>query len=381
MTKNVKKNCNPPRKNIHLWENVEEMKKIGGVFKEKRKELKMTLSQINNITKIDIALLSKIERGERIATKVQFLLICNALEINSKLIMADYLSDSIIDYLKDEDEYLIKKALSRVEESIFYYGRANSSINEILTKIDKLKNRLDKFRPFPAAQLKNLEQFFKIEYTFDSNRIEGNTLTHRETAMVIEKGITIDGKPLKEHLEAINHSDAVDYIMDLVINKVELSEKILKEIHSLVLRGIDKENAGRYRQLNVRISGSSHLPPAHFIVPEKMDQYFSFYQNNKNVLHPIVLAADMHEKLVTIHPFIDGNGRTSRLVMNLILLQNGYTLANISGDKKNRMSYYDALEAVQIGNGNNLFYSFISEAVQKSLLNHLEIVDAGFIVD
>lgn len=126
---------------------------------------------------------------------------------------------------------------------------------------------------------------------------------------------------MKEHLEAINHSDAVDYIMDLVINKVELSEKILKEIHSLVLRGIDKENAGRYRQLNVRISGSSHLPPAHFIVPEKMDQYFSFYQNNKNVLHPIVLAADMHEKLVTIHPFIDGNGRTSRLVMNLILLQ------------------------------------------------------------
>ena len=98
-------------------------------------------------------------------------------------------------------------------------------------------------------------------------------------------------------------------------------------------------------------------------------------------MHPIVLAADMHEKLVTIHPFIDGNGRTSRLVMNLILLQNGYTLANISGDKKNRMSYYDALEAVQIGNGNNLFYSFISEAVQKSLLNHLEIVDAGFIVD
>lgn len=170
-----------------MWENVEEMKKIGGVFKEKRKELKMTLSQINNITKIDIALLSKIERGERIATKVQFLLICNALEINSKLIMADYLSDSIIDYLKDEDEYLIKKALSRVEESIFYYGRANSSINEILTKIDKLKNRLDEFRPFPAAQLKNLEQFFKIEYTFDSNRIEGNTLTHRETAMVIEK--------------------------------------------------------------------------------------------------------------------------------------------------------------------------------------------------
>lgn len=353
------------------------MKQLGLILKKKRLELNKTLSELNKETAIDIGLLSKIERGERLSTKQQFLILCNALNINSIEYISYFHSDAIYDYLKNENEQIIRQTLNKVEEQVFYYSKTNSTINSILTKIDKLKLELDLYRPFPVEQLENLEQFFKIEYTFDSNRIEGNTLTHMETALVVEKGMTIDGKPLREHLEVINHADAVDFVKDLVINKIEFTEVILKEIHSLVLRGIDKENAGRYRDVNVRISGSKHVPPVHFIIPEKMDQYFSFYKNNKNILHPIVLAADMHEQLVTIHPFVDGNGRTSRLIMNLILLQHGYTLANISGEYKNRMQYYNALEAVQVNNDHTLFYQFISNSVEMSISKYLDMLDSN----
>ncbi len=145
-------------------------------------------------------------------------------------------------------------------------------------------------------------------------------------------------------------------------------------IHNLILRGIHPEDTGRYRKVQVMIKGSAHMPPQPFLVAKEMEDYFIWYETNKNKLHPIVLAAEMHERLVTIHPFIDGNGRTSRLVMNLILLQHGYVIANIKGDYENRMHYYQALETAQTQNNKEEFILFVAQMEKESLERYLEII-------
>ena len=145
-------------------------------------------------------------------------------------------------------------------------------------------------------------------------------------------------------------------------------------IHNLILRGIIPEDAGRYRRVQVMIKGSSYMPPQPFMVSKEMEDFFIWYETNKNNLHPIVLAAELHERLVTIHPFIDGNGRTSRLVMNLILLQNGYVIANIKGDYDNRMKYYNTLEIAQTKNNKEDFLLFIAQNEKESLERYLEII-------
>ncbi len=193
------------------------------------------------------------------------------------------------------------------------------SIEHSLENLSTLKTELDKFRPMDNAKI---QEALDIEYTYESNRIEGNTLTLQETQLVIEKGLTISGKPLREHLEAINHKEAIEFIKDITKNNAALTEYTLKQIHSIVLKSIDKANSGIYRNVPVLISGSRHVPPPPYLLAKLMEEYFLFYEENKDQLHPVVLAAEMHERLVTIHPFIDGNGRTSRLIMNLILLPN-----------------------------------------------------------
>jgi Fic family protein len=209
---------------------------------------------------------------------------------------------------------------------------------------------------------------------YESNRIEGNTLTLRETQLVINEGMTISGKSMREHLEAINHKEAILFIDDLVSQKLDLSEYILKQIHGIVLYGIDRENAGVYRKLPVAIAGSKHLPPQPYLLQDLMEDYFRFYNQEKDNLHPVVLAAEMHERLVTIHPFIDGNGRTSRLIMNLILLQYGFPLAIIGGDYDSRMAYYDALEKVQTENNKEDFILLIAEKVLFALERYINIL-------
>jgi Fic family protein len=209
---------------------------------------------------------------------------------------------------------------------------------------------------------------------YESNRIEGNTLTLRETQLVINEGMTISGKSMREHLEAINHKEAILFIDDLVSQKVDLLEYILKQIHGIILYGIDRENAGVYRKLPVAIAGSKHLPPQPYLLQDLMEDYFRFYNQAKDNLHPVVLAAEIHERLVTIHPFIDGNGRISRLIMNLILLQSGFPLAIIGGDYDSRMAYYDALEKVQTENSKEDFILLIAEKVLFALERYINIL-------
>ncbi|KAA3595859.1 MAG: Fic family protein [Calditrichaeota bacterium] len=250
-------------------------------------------------------------------------------------------------------------------------------IEKLILQVDDLKKCLDSFRPFDKAQLENLEEAFDTEYTYDSNRIEGNTLTLQETHLVISKGMTIQGKPLKEHLEVINHKEALDFIKELVREETDFNESVLKQIHNLILRSIDRKNAGAYRNVQVQIVGSKHTPPQPFLLQQLMEDYFKFYEENKSSFHPVIFSAELHERLVTIHPFIDGNGRTSRLVMNLILMRNGFPIANISGEKSERLEYYNALEKANIGESKENFHRLVLKEVKKSLIRYLNNVSVS----
>ena len=249
------------------------------------------------------------------------------------------------------------------------------SLQELTTQVDDLKRCLDSFRPLDQAQLENLRQAFDIEYTYESNRIEGNTLTLRETDLVVTKGMTIGGKPLRDHLEAINHQEAIAYVRDIVRDGTPITEAMLKGLHGIILRGIDRDNAGRYRSLPVRIQGSAHLPPQPYLVPKLMEGYFEVYEANRTTAHPVILAADMHERLVTIHPFIDGNGRTARLIMNLVLLQHGYVVANMSGAADQRAAYYEALETRNATGDGLPLHRVILRAEKASLIAYLNLME------
>ena len=239
-------------------------------------------------------------------------------------------------------------------------------------EIDQLKDRLNEYR---KTEHPKVTKALEIEYTYESNKIEGNTLTLQETALVIEKGLTVGGKTLNEHLEAINHTQAIDYIKELAKEKNNISERDILQIHSLILQGIDKPNAGTYRKVPVIISGAKHIPPQPLLIPQQMKDLFVWYNENKEVLHPIELSAEMHERLVTIHPFIDGNGRTSRLLMNLILLQNGYPIAILKGDDQSRLSYYNALEIAQTQNNKEVFIQLITSTIKETINRILSIFE------
>lgn len=231
-------------------------------------------------------------------------------------------------------------------------------------ELDLLKDKLNHLRKNHSDKVAHA---FDIEYTYESNKIEGNTLTLQETALVIEKGLTIGGKSLNEHLEAINHQHAIEFIKELAQTNNPITERELLQIHQLILQGIDNPNAGKYRNVQVLISGAKHIPPQPYLVQKQMEELFIWYNENRATLHPIELSAEMHERLVTIHPFIDGNGRTSRLLMNLILLQNGFPIAILKGDAENRLNYYKALETAQTDNNKNPFLQLIKDNVKETI--------------
>ena len=231
----------------------------------------------------------------------------------------------------------------------------------LFSRIDALKEQLDKRRPLTAGELKRLQDEFLVEYTYNSNAIEGNTLTLQETALVLE-GLTIDQKPLKDHLEAVGHKDAFLYVQELVRNKVPFSEVIIKQIHTLVL--MDRpEDRGIYRRIPVRIMGAYHTPPDPVIVPELMEKLVKEFEVSK--LHPIERAALFHLKFEGIHPFVDGNGRTGRLILNLFLMQNGYPPINVK--LADRKRYYDAFDSYYRDNDASAIVKMVAEYVEERL--------------
>lgn len=246
-------------------------------------------------------------------------------------------------------------------------------MNELLKRLTKKKQVLDGYRPLPSALVTNLAEWFKVELTYTSNAIEGNTLNRKETALVVAEGITVQGKTLKEHLEAINHADALDFIQGLVEKKrKDVRERDILDIHALILKRIDDQNAGRYRNVAVRIRGADVILPNPMKVPELMQEFFVWLQG-KNIDHPATIAADAHLKLVSIHPFVDGNGRTARLLLNLLLMQTGYPPALVR--KEDRDVYIDSIEKAQLTNQREDYYKVIYRAIERSLDIYLNAIE------
>ena len=236
------------------------------------------------------------------------------------------------------------------------------------------KQLLDRYKPLPQEVIKNLDEWFRIELTYTSNAIEGNTLTRQETAMVVEEGITVKGKSVQEHLEAINHAKSFDFIQKNLVQKkrTDITHQDILGIHRMILQKINDTDAGRYRTVAVRLRGSQTILPNPLKVSELMEEFIQWLNGN-NTDHPVKIAVDAHYKLVTIHPFVDGNGRTARLLMNLLLMQVGYPSAIIR--KEDRSAYINSLEKGQTGGTLDDYYLTIYDAVDRSLDIYLETVE------
>lgn len=245
-------------------------------------------------------------------------------------------------------------------------------------KIDQLiekQARLAAQKPFPLELEKNLKDWFRVELTYTSNAIEGNTLSRQETALIVDEGITVEGKSITEHLEAVNHAEALSFVAELVNKRQkDLTESDIFELHQHLLKKIDDVNAGRYRTVAVRIAGSTVVMPNPVKVPELMND-FLIWLTSANSDPAVKIAADAHYRLVSIHPFVDGNGRTARLLMNLLLMQEGYPPALIR--KEDRAKYLTSLEKAQLGGSMDDYYSVVYEAIERSLDVYLEALEAS----
>ena len=228
------------------------------------------------------------------------------------------------------------------------------------TTLDTLKQKLDSFRPLPKEILENLHEDLVLRWTYNSNAIEGNTLTLIETKVALE-GITIGGKTMREHFEAINHREAILFVEDLVQKKEQLTEWQIKSIHQLILKNIDDKNAGAYRKSNVIIAGAEHVPPDYIHLQEEMEKFIEWYKTQAQKMHPVEKAARVHADFVKIHPFIDGNGRTARLLMNFELMKDGFPPVVLPVEK--RLEYYEALDKAHTKND---YTSFLELAVKLS---------------
>ena len=242
--------------------------------------------------------------------------------------------------------------------------------DDYFNELDNKLNLLNSKRPLSTTTLKSLKENNILDFTYHSNAIEGNTLTLRETKVVLE-GITIGGKSVTEHLEVINHKEAILFLEELVNNNEQLSEWNIKNIHSIILKEIDSDNAGKYRNENVRISGAKHIPTEHIKVPEKMENLINNYKDWGNY-HPLIKSALLHGEFVFIHPFIDGNGRTARLLMNFEAMKHGYLPIIIRKDA--RLKYYDALEKAAIEHDYTDFIKLIVEEEIKMLDEYLNLI-------
>ncbi|MCK5726748.1 MAG: Fic family protein [Thiotrichaceae bacterium] len=242
----------------------------------------------------------------------------------------------------------------------------------MFTKIDALQEKLNSFRPLPKNTVKSLHEQLVLEWTYNSNAIEGNTLTLKETKVVLE-GITIGGKSMREHFEAINHKEAIDYVEAIVSNDEPFTEHVIKSIHQLILKEIDSDNAGVYRKENVLIAGAEHTPPDHILLAEQMTALLKEYNEFKG--HPLERAARLHIDFVKIHPFVDGNGRTARLLMNLDLMKTGLQPVVIKA--ADRLSYYEALDKAHTLDQFDDFLLLVSNAEEEALNKVLALVDSS----
>jgi len=242
-----------------------------------------------------------------------------------------------------------------------------------LGRIQEKKTALDKLRPLPTYALQSIQKSLTLEWTYNSNSIEGNALTLQETKMVIEEGFTVKGKSLREHFEAVNHQEAIEFIHSLVSEEYVLKEKDILMVHELVLKQIEKEFAGRFRNSGVRISGANFVPPNALKVDDYVTELIDWVNNSE--LDIIIKSTIFHHRFVWIHPFFDGNGRTVRLVFNLLLMKEGYPPAIIL--KNDRKKYYDALNQANKGDYSKLVL-LVLQSLERSLNIYLTSLNNNY---
>jgi Fic family protein len=245
--------------------------------------------------------------------------------------------------------------------------------DRILKRLTHSLAELNRHRPLKASILKKLREQFTVEMTYHSNAIEGNRLTLKETLLVLREGVTIKGKNLQEHLEAKNHEVAMNFLFEVINSKkrLTLSHHLIRQLHQLVVKDTESKIAGTYRNTDVQILGSKHRPPSGYQVQEKMTKFFEWMLKNKHNYHPVEFAALAHHRFVAIHPFEDGNGRTGRLLMNLLLMREGYPIAIIQ--KNDRSKYYHALDEAD-SDETQAIIRIVAQAVERTLNIYLKTI-------
>ena len=273
----------------------------------------------------------------------------------------------IIEYfssLEAANLYCEKKGIRKFETKYLLSPELEKQLNERLAKLNAA-------RPLPEQALKNLKEKFEIDVTYNSNAIEGNRLTLRETWLVIRKGITIGGKSLEEHLEAKNHVEALHFLYELVDAKKTINEQDILKLHKLVLDKINPEFAGKYRAVQVYIEGSAHVPPPTKEVPRLMKEVIAQLNNKDQKSKTIMSASKVHYLITKIHPFVDGNGRLARLLLNLRLMRAGFPPTILR--KTERRAYYAALEKADDGDLYPIT-TLIANDVQTALDLYLSVI-------
>ena len=248
-------------------------------------------------------------------------------------------------------------------------GRTNKK--NILLDIQRKRERLSEMRPLTQGEVERLTEEFMIDFTYNSNAIEGNTLTLKETALALE-GMTIDQKPLKDHLEAVGHRDAFLYVQDVAKQELPLSENVIKNIHALVLMN-RPDDKGVYRRIPVRIMGAYTEPVQPYMIEPRMTELLSANEERKNTMTDIERIALFHLEFEGIHPFIDGNGRTGRLILNLDLIRNGYPPINVKFTDRKR--YYDAFDTFYKDNDPTLMTELIAEYIDLRFDDYFAVLE------
>jgi Fic family protein len=330
------------------------------LLKNAREQKGLKTREVAQILSIDQALISKFESGTRKPTKDQIAKLAQLLAIDYETLMVAWLKEKILSEIGEEEFAL--KALLLVEQEIQNNKkRMNSAvlstIQSALDEIEDLKNQILSFQQF---DLHRISKILELEFIAESNRLNGNSLSLQETKSVINEGLTIPGKSMQEHLEAVNLQEAVGYIKDLNQKKAPLTEKEFLSIHSVILRGIKPENSGKYKS-----------DP---LIAREMSSFFTWYETHKNNVHPIVLASEAHLKIMTIYPFEHGNVQIATVLMNWILLQNGYVFATIQGDEIQLNHYLSVLEQCQSTHDKSFFVQYILQIEKANLLRAIELV-------
>lgn len=313
--------------------------------------------EVAQLLGIDQALISKFESGGRKPTREQILKLSQLLEIDYETLMIAWLKEKILHEIEEEEFAL--KALILVEQEIqnnkkVIESSVLSTIQIVLDEIEILKQQITSLNHF---DLRRISKTLELEFIYESNRLIGNSLSFEETKSVINEGLTITGKTMQEHIEAVNLQETIAYIKDLNQKKVPISEKEFLTVHNLYMRGINPENSGKYKN-----------DP---LVIREMNLFFNWFEANKNSLHPIILASESYLKIINISPFETGNLQIANILMNWTLLQNGYVFATI---QESRNNYLSILEECQNKNDKSFFINYIFQIEKANLLRAIELV-------